>query len=159
MGEGQVISLAPSLKLGVCVCVCRVLDLMLLGTGQQSMILNRMVTRLYVFSYNVNTVWRMALSGWNRTQGWEVVNLGTGIGSLNISNGSKNKEDGADSGATQEVRHETWWLTGFRGVRQRQEEERITPNNQSWKSEVWCSHDEIYDEGRESDQAWAKKIP
>lgn len=49
----------------------------------------------------------MAMSGWNRTQGWEVANLGTGIGSLNISNGSKNKEDGADSRATQKVRHET----------------------------------------------------
>lgn len=50
-------------------------------------------------------------------------------------------------------------MTGFRGVRQRQEEERITPNKQSWKSEVWCCNNEIYDERRESGQAWAKKDP
>lgn len=50
-------------------------------------------------------------------------------------------------------------MTGFRGVRQRQEEERISPKNQSWKSEAWCCHNEVYDEGRGSGQAWVKKDP
>lgn len=44
-------------------------------------------------------------------------------------------------------------------MRQRQEEERITHKNQSWKSEVWCCHNEVYDEERENGQAWANKDP
>lgn len=35
----------------------------------------------------------------------------------------------------------------------------MTSKNQSWKSEVWCCHDEVYNAGRESGQVWDRKEP
>ena len=45
-------------------------------------------------------------------------------------------------------------------MRKRQnEEERMTPKNQSRKKEVWRCHDDIYNAGRGNGQIWGEKEP
>lgn len=45
-------------------------------------------------------------------------------------------------------------------MRKRQnEEDRMTPKDQSRKKEVWCCHDDVYNAGRGNGQIWVEKEP
>lgn len=98
----------------------------------------------------------MARGGWDRAQDRRLgKNLGTNIGSLNISSNSGNREERADSRDTQELEqtgHDDrpgWEYEAEGGGEQ--------GKDQSQKSRVWCCRDGIYNAERGSGQLCNEK--